>query len=51
MEGDIKCMISDCENCANKNTEACCTCSESSGGKPSMYKEITDQGTKVEKED
>jgi len=38
-------MLSDCEKCLNKNTEACRICSETSGGKPSMYKEIVDEGT------
>ncbi|WP_154673511.1 hypothetical protein [Pseudobacteroides cellulosolvens] len=36
-------MLSDCEKCVNKNTEAWRTCSETSGGKPSMYKEIVDE--------
>jgi len=32
-------MISDCQKCININTEYCRTCVETSGGKPSNFKE------------
>lgn len=32
-------MITDCEKCANKDTDICKSCAETSGGKPSMFKE------------
>jgi hypothetical protein len=41
-------MLSDCKICANKNTQACLFCTETSGGKPSMYKEATNSNSKVD---
>ena len=33
-------MISDCKECANKGTELCKLCAETSGGRPSQFKPI-----------
>jgi hypothetical protein len=41
-------MLSDCKICANKNTQACLFCTETSGGKPSMYKEAANSNSKVD---
>lgn len=32
-------MITDCEKCANKDTDICKSCAETSDGKPSMFKQ------------
>lgn len=32
-------MLSDCEKCENKGSEQCKYCCETSGGKPSMFKQ------------
>jgi hypothetical protein len=32
-------MISDCKECANKGTELCKICAETSGGRPTQFKQ------------
>lgn len=37
-------MINDCKECANKGSQFCKICNETSGGRPSQFKQIENKG-------